>query len=104
MSTLGIVAARAACGPSRRSSMVQIGPVWTYQVRKRVTGRTTKPVAAVSPRLDGLEDEQPGPEVAPLVGLVAIGTERQADAHQLVAAALPGVGADERIVDVRPAA
>ena len=41
MSTLGIVAARAACGPSREMSMVWIGPEWTYQVRKWVTGRTT---------------------------------------------------------------
>jgi hypothetical protein len=42
MSTLGIVAARSACGPSRQMSMVRVGPEWTSQVRKWVPGRTTK--------------------------------------------------------------
>ena len=41
MSTLGIVAARAACAPSREMSMVRVGAEWTYQVRKWVTERTT---------------------------------------------------------------
>ena len=52
-------------------------------------------------RYSRVEDEEPGPEVAPLVGVVAVRGERQTDGHQLVATAEAGVVADEHVVASR---
>ena len=48
MWTLGIVTT-GCMSTVRRSSMVWMGPEWTFQLRKRVTGRTPEPAPSVPP-------------------------------------------------------